>query len=249
MKAPKVLRFVFSDLQGIYESIYANKALSVNQYMCLLHISIYKLLNAPLSCKAVKNASFEPKVEDSTTVAKSSVLLKAVYYMDATADLDDSGTVPFLLNGVYKEQILHLLTCLLQNKPFVVKKVRGNNSFLESAYHSILSKLSLDVVNLSDKGYLLDYLQKVTSEETESHKDTVGKFYPVMNFRKITGASLYSKYDNFDKDDCSNYRFMITESTSLKYPEGSFIFGVVTSNNKEVVLYTDAECTMKLEDE
>ena len=229
----------------IYEAISVNKVLSVKQFEYLLHIVMYTLLKEKIVYTEKRNVEFISRFDSSVTVPNPDLLLKALYYMDATLSLDDFANVSIEVNGVYKEQLLFILTCLLQDKCFSLKKFRVNISFLESVYVSVFTKLKTEKQDLLDGGYLLTYLQRLSKKD----KSLVNKSYSVVGLKNITEVSFYTKYDHFDKEYCTKGRFVVTESTSLTYPVGSYVFGVIQSNRMAVLLYKDSQCVSQIENE
>jgi hypothetical protein len=240
-------KLIVSYLNGytIYQAISANKPLSVKQFEYLLHIVMYTLLKEKIVYTEKENVAFISRIESSTTILNPDLLLKALYYMDATLNLDDSNNVSFQVNGVYKEQLLFLLICLFQDKYFSLKKFRVNIPFLKSVYLSVFMKLKTEKQDLLDGGYLLTYLQRLSKKD----KSLINKSYSVVGLKKITEVSFYTKYDHFDKEYCSTGRFVVTESTSLTYPVGSYVFGVIQANRMAVLLYKDSQCVFQIENE
>lgn len=241
----KKLVVSFCNVYTIYETIISNKVLSTRQFQYLLHIVIYTLLKEKIVCTEKRNIELALSFYNSGTALNPDLLLKVLYYMDATLSLDELDNVPFQLKGVYKEQLLFLLACLLQEKCFALKQFRVNTSFLETVYISVFTKLKTEKQDLLDEGYLLTYLQRLSKKD----KSLVDKLYSVVAVTKITEVRFYTKYDHFDKEYCTKARFIVTQSTSAIYPVGSYVFGVIQSNRTAVLLYKDNQCLFQIENE
>jgi hypothetical protein len=233
-----------SNVHNLYESFCDNKLLSPKQYLYLLDVLIYTLLNEEITLQRNQSVTPQLKLNYSLTEAKPDLLVKVLYYMDATVGLNEDGSVPFLLGGLYKDQIMFVLSCLLQNKRVLCKRVRTPVSFLEKVYFSICTKLKMDKKDLVDEGYLFHHLQRLSKKE----KKFTNQLFSVLGLKKISEVSLYSKYDHFDKEYCNNYRFIVTQSTSTLYPVGAFVFGTIVTKSSFVVLYKDSKCTLPIED-
>ena len=52
-------------------------------------------------------------------------------------------------------------------------------------------------------------------------------------------------YNNFDKEDSTNFIFLVKKSNCPQFPLGSYIYGVIQPNKTDVILYKDRECTLK----
>lgn len=250
----KKLQVSYSDLYAVHQSIVEDKALSPTQFMHVVNISFYTVFKEKVVCTEAKNFVPKPKLEDLGNQVDLNLLIKSIYYMDATSDVDDSGNILFRVGGVYKLQLLTIFTCLLKNKPLVfsytTKHIRTTLSFLEKTYHSILEKLNFEPFTLEDKGYLSSRLQDFIKKAKNVDFLVVDHLFTVLHLKTITQVSFYSKYDDFDKEFCTNFRFKITKSTSTKYPIGRFVFGVIKSNDtNEVVIYKDSECLFPIENE
>jgi hypothetical protein len=241
----KKLVVSFCNVYTIYEVISFNKVLSSRQFQDLLHIVIYTLLKEKIVCTEKRNIELALSLDNSAIVFNPDLLLKALYYLDATLSLDDLDNVPFQLKGVYKEQLLFILSCLLQEKCFTLKQFRVNTSFLEAVYLSVFTKLKTEKQDLLDGGYLLTYLQRLSKKD----KSLVDKLYSVVGVTKITEVRFYTKYDHFDKEYCTKARFIVTQSTSTFYPVGSYVFGAIQSNRTSVLLYKDSQCVFQIENE
>jgi len=242
------LTLSFRNVYTIYELVFDNKPLSPKQFLDVLDIVMYTLLKEQIVCSQKENVTFIQRTSadlGSTIVLNPELLLKTLYYLDATAGTDDDGNVPFLLNGLYKEEVLRILFCLLQKKSLVCKRIRISSSFLETIYFSILSKLKYEKQDYKEEYYVLTYLQRLSmKDKTSQHK-----LYSVVGLCNITEVSYYSKYDHFDKEYCNKFRFIVTQSTSLAYPVDSFVFGIIQLNKTSVILYKDSECLFPIENE
>jgi hypothetical protein len=228
----------------LYESICDSKLLSVEEYFYILNLLIYTLLDVRISLQEKQTISFIKRVEDCLIEVDSNVLLKTLYYMDATVDFDSNEKVPLLVNGIYKQHILYVLSSLLLNKRVGCKKLYINISFMEKVYISICTKLKMEKEKLMDQGFLFDYLQRLIKK----NKNIPNQFFLPLALKTIKEVSIYSKYDDFDKEICNNYRFLITQSTNNKYPVGSFVFGTIRTGSF-VILYKDSKCTLLIQDE
>jgi len=241
----------FCDVNNIYNVICGHRLLSQKEYLLLAEILIYATLTKEKRQKECilfvekENVEFVPEANVSPDMINLDLLLKALYYMDATLAVDYHGNVPFLLNGAFKNQVVFVLTCLLQNKPFFLKQNLNTLGFLEKVYLSIALQLNMNGKDLLNEGYLLDYLQRLY----QKRRLLANKMYSVLRPNKITEVSFYTKYDNFHKEFCYNFRFLVTKSTSAKCPVGSFVFGVVQPNRSSVILYKDADCLFPMENE
>ena len=72
------------------------------------------------------------------------------------------------------------------------------------------------------------------------------KLFTVVGPKGILEVNVYSKYDNFDQEYCSNYRFIISGSNDTAYPVGSYVFGTIQSDESTVILYKNPECTLRM---
>jgi len=219
-------------LHSIYERIINNKLLLPKEYASLTTLLIYVQLRTKIQI----TQKVEPvTLTKSITVTRSS-LDKALYFMDAMVGLDQNGKVNLFIPSVHKEQVLVVLSHLLQEKALSVKPAYENASFYEKTYNSIYEKL-----NVEKDSQFAYYLQNVHKKSKSSY--VCG--FSVIGYEQYLEVKLYSKYDNFDKDECNNYRFIVTKSLLHKYPVGSYLFGVIQPNKTEVILYMDRGCTLR----
>ena len=234
----KKLLVLHSSLFHIYDFILQNKNLPSHLYKDLLHIIIYILLGQEISFYSKSESIFLPTLYNKNVYLQNESLEKILYLMDATSSLDDNGNVSLVISGLYKEQIQNLLIGLLKNKKFHLKPIYDNIAFYINSYVSICAKLKLgeDILltssmhNLRKKSKLIDV-----------------KVFSVVNNKNVTEVQFYSKYTNFDKEYCANYRFIVTKSVSLHFPTGSHVFGVLHYDKKTVTLYKDPKCLHSLD--
>jgi hypothetical protein len=222
----------------IYDFILQNKNLPAHLYKDLLHIVIYMLLGQEIGFHSKSESIFLPTLYNKHVYLQNESLEKVLYLMDATSSLDDKGNVSLVIPSLYKEQIQNLLIGLLKNKKFHLKPIYDNIVFYINSYISICAKLRLDedilltssMHNLRKKSNLIDV-----------------KVFSVVNNRNVTEVQFYSKYTNFDKEYCANYRFIVTKSVSLNFPVGSYVFGVLHYDKRTVTLYKDPKCLYPLD--
>ena len=235
MKKQLILRL---SMYQTYNSVLKNENFLPKQYLDLVMLLIYLLLNLNVSLAEQIQSSLVQKKDDNTIVVKKELLEKTLYYMDATASLDDKGNVIFTLRGFYHEQVLSLLSTLLQGKSIGFKPVFDNVAFYESVYCSICEKL-----NLEEDLEFLSYLHNLNKKSNV----LTTKILTIVGNKDILEVKLYSKYDYFDKEYCNNYRFIITKSNDTTYPVGSYVFGTIQPNKSSVILYRNPECTSLIE--
>ena len=220
-------------LYSIFDQIIIDKSLSPKDYQLLTVILIYVQLRAKI--RVTQRVEFVTPSSD--VLVTRSLLDKSLYLLDAMASLDSNGNITVVLPIMYKQQVLKTLVCLLHDKEFHIKPAYENGRFYESTYISICEKLNLEKDLL-----FLWYVQNVHKKSKSLH---VRGLY-VINYQQSLEVHLYSKYDNFDKDECNNFRFVVTKSSIIEYPVGSYVFGVIQPSKCEVILYKDRECTLRI---
>ena len=221
-------------LRSSYERVLSNTSLFLKEYQLLTVILIYVQLR--IKIRVIQRVDFFDSSYKDVLLTRS-LLDKSLYFMDATASKDTNGNITVLLPMIYKEQVLKLLSNLLQSMEFNIKPAYENGIFYETTYGSICDKLNLDKDIL-----LLFFLQNVHKKSKSVHV----RGFTVVDYDQSLEVQLYSKYDNFDKDECTNYRFVVTKSTISEYPVGSYIFGVIQPNKCDVILYRNRECTTRI---
>ena len=220
-------------LCSIYDRIITDRSLSPKDYQLLTVILMYVQLRTKI--KVTQRIEFVTSSLD--VLVTRSLLDKSLYFLDAMASLDANGNIAVVLPIAYKQPVLKTLVCLLQDKEFSIKPSYENGRFYESTYISICEKLNLEKDLL-----FLWYLQNVHKKSKSVHVRGLS----VINCQQSLEVHLYSKYDNFDKDECNNFRFVVTKSSIIEYPVGSYVFGVIQPSKCEVILYKDRECTLRI---
>ena len=221
----------------MYSLVLKNENLTPEQYVELVILVIYVLLKGDAFLKERVNPIFIEKTAGNNVEVDRGLLNKALYYMDAIVGVDDSNNVIFPLRGTYYQQILSLLHLLSQNKKICMKPVFDNIPFYQSVYTSICQKLKLE--EDSDFLFFLHNLRK-------KGKNFATKIFTVIGSTNILEVEFYTKYDNFDKEYCNNYRFTISKSKNMVYPVGSYVFGTIQTDQKSVILYQNPECTLPI---
>lgn len=229
----KKLLISHSTLFHIYDFILQNKSLPTNLYKDLLHIIIYILLGEEIAFCQKSESVFLPASYDKNLYLQNESLEKTLYLMDATSSLDNNRNVSFSISGFYREQILNILVSLLKSKKLHLKPIYDNIVFYTNSYVSICAKLKLDE----------DLLLTSSMHNLRKKSKSIDvRVFSVVNSKYITEVQLYSKYTNFEKEYCSNYRFLITKSVSLDFPVGDYVFGILHYDKKTVTIYKDPEC-------
>jgi len=232
MKKPIILDF---SIYQTYSSILKNESFTPQQYLELVTLVINLLLrgNPPLYSRV--DAITIAKTFDNSVFVSKELLNKTLYYMDATVSLDNANNVHFSLSGIYYQQILSLLYILSQGKKTSIKPDFDIIPFYERVYTSICGKLKLE----GDTEFLF-FLHNLRKKS----KVLATKLFSIIGPKDILEIKLYSKYDNFDQEYCSNYRFVISESNNTDYPVGSYVFGTIQPDKSTVILYKNPECTV-----
>lgn len=221
-------------LRSIYERVLSNTSLFLKEYQLLTVILIYVQLR--IKIRVTQRVDFFDSSYKDVLLTRA-LLDKTLYFMDAIASKDINGNITVFLPMMYREQLLKLLSSLLQSIESNIKPAYENGIFYETTYGSICDKLNLDKDTL-----LLFYLQNVHKKS----KSVYVRGLSVVDYDQSLEVQLYSKYDNFDKDECTNYRFVVTKSSVSEYPVGSYIFGVIQPNKCDVILYKNRECTIRI---
>lgn len=229
----KKLLISHASLFHIYDFILQNKNLPINLYKDLLHIIIYVLLSQEIGFCYKSESVFLPASYNKDIYLQNESLEKTLYLMDATSSLDDKGNVSFPVYGFYREQIQNILISLLKKKKLHLKPIYDNIVSYTNSYVSICAKLGLDE----------DLLLTSSMHNLRKKSKSIDvKVFSVVNSNHITEVQLYSKYTNFEKEYCVNYRFLITKSVSSDFPVGDYVFGVLHYDRKAVTIYKDPEC-------
>lgn len=229
----KKLLLSHSTVFYIYDFITQNKPLPVHLFKDLLFIIIYTLLGQEIAFSRKGESVYLPSSYNKNVYLETELLEKALYLVDATTSLDETGHVKFVVSGIYKEQIQTILIGLLKNRNFRLKPIYDNLSFYMNSYVSICANLKLEEDLL-----FTSFMQNLRKKS----KSITLKVFSVTNSKDILEVQLYSKYNHFDKEYCNNYRFSISKSLSANYPVGSHVFGVIHHDSKKVTIYKDPEC-------
>jgi hypothetical protein len=221
-------------LRSIYERVLSNTSLFLKEYQLLTVILIYVQLR--IKIRVTQRVDFFDSSHKDVLLTRA-LLDKTLYFMDAIASKDINGNITVFLPMIYREQLLKLLSSLLQSIEPNIKPAYESGIFYETTYGSICDKLNLDKDTL-----LLFYLQNVHKKS----KSVYVRGLSVVDYDQSLEVQLYSKYDNFNRDECTNYRFVVTKSSVSEYPVGSYIFGVIQPNKCDVILYKNRECTIRI---
>jgi hypothetical protein len=230
-----LLSISYSTLSSIFGRISINQPLFTREYILLIIILSYVQLRSTNKIKIIGKINFDNTLRKNILLKKP-LLDRTLYFMDATAALTDDNKVNFCIADVYKEQILQVLTFLLQDKDFNIKPAYGHASYYETTYVSICEKLGLE-----KDSFLLDYLKNVHKKS----KDPQVRGYLVIGYEHSVEVQIHTKYNNFDKEDSTNFIFLVKKSNCPQFPLGSYIYGVIQPNKTDVILYKDRECTLK----
>lgn len=230
-----LLSISHTTLFSIFHKITNNQPLFPREYVLLIIILSYVQLKTTNKINIIGRIKFDYTLQTNVSLKKT-LLDKTLYFMDATASLTSDNKINICITNVYKEQISQVLIFLLQDKNFDIKPAYGHASYYETTYASICQKLGLE-----KEPFLLDYLQNVHKKS----KDPRVRGYSVVGYEQFVEVEIHTKYDNFDKEDCSNFIFVVKKSNHPQFPLGSYIYGVIQPNKTDVILYKNRECTLK----
>ncbi len=230
-----LLSIARTTLFSIFDKITNNQPVFPKEYVLLIIILSYVQLKATNKINLIGEIKFDHSLQ-TNVLLKKTLLDKTLYYMDATASLTGDNKINICIANVYKEQILQVLIFLLQDKNFLIKPAYGHASYYETTYTSICQKLRLE-----KEPFLLDYFQNIHKKS----KDPQVRGYSVIGYEQSVEVEIHTKYDNFDKEDCNNFIFVVKKTNHLQFPLGSYIYGVIQPNKTDVILYKNRECTLK----
>ena len=234
MKKPIVLDF---SIYQTYISVSKKENFTPRQYLELVTLVINLLLQGDTLLYSKVDTITIKKNSDNSVFVYKELLDKTLYYMDATVNVDNENNVNFSLGGIYYQQIMSLLHILSKNKKISIKPDFDIIPFYEGVYTSICGKLKLE----GDTQFLF-FMHNLRKKS----KVLTTKLFTIVGPKNILEVKVYSKYENFDQEYCSNYRFVVSESNDTAYPVGSYVFGTIQSDESTVILYKNPECTLRM---